>query len=887
MAITRSTPIQQADMQALAVLANDALWPLVNPGGSLVSGWPGHAYSVFSDAPTNTVLADPQPAYSFAGSSSTWLATLNRIRADYWTLIFTAGLGADEILLSPDNIVSGPWVVGVNDEDTFPKGGFPPGNSSLQIPAPNYPLDFLKHAGELIGALNTSFTCYKNVQFCYAENDAPDGITAGVGRQVNFGYGSLTTTPSISYTASLAGHWKCQVWWAFTWTGGGVAPDAPPTASGFTVSATPGAGITWSTAKLCPYMNQVILGDPTYGPVNSGVYALIATIEMDIAAGSQAIDFNITAAPANYALSFGPLITSRLIFSTSDSVSPISAIHPTSPCLIVSAPDMPAGSDFVINGNDSIAFWNIDQPDVKGVWIAKTLPVPGMNVFLDVDMPPYVGAGASDLYHGKAIAVSQTLVSFADFLDNPPTGQPANGDPMWTSSMRQQAEFYSGEITETIYVPGYGDYTFDLGPKYNLISESVQPQAAQWLLRRDTDFVPFDFGFNNTSTGYYAVQLAAADPSNTRLSVNYFNSPVYSTVKSVKIRLVAKGSTKVGWKDGQFQYGDELATKLKIYVNPNGSFPLTSYDFATTNNEVTIDGTRTSDGGMHYLAALKAAGGINIAIQNLTDADVEYDMIFEMDYATNLQRQYFPPWNECFSSVINGTPPGSTSFYGFASLYPTFLGLKPIPQNGYCIFKVRATRMPVQNSAGISITPSSGAEINVILGQNRLAPDNTLSFAPFMDDIISPGAGDTGTGAGDTDMGAGGSGQPAMLTIPANSRDSGDVDVFIPVLGGNELVWQCDDDVIVEAWANWQPVFFATGYGFTSYYINMEISYDVDFNPTAFQFCLAFTNFFDPNQNNTPDWYGTDVYGDNAATHVQFPPSIEIYKDLEACLSLI
>ena len=327
MAITRSTPIQQADMQALAVLANDALWPLVNPGGSLVSGWPGHAYSVFSDAPTNTVLADPQPAYSFAGSSSTWLATLNRIRADYWTLIFTAGLGADEILLSPDNIVSGPWVVGVNDEDTFPKGGFPPGNSSLQIPAPNYPLDFLKHAGELIGALNTSFTCYKNVQFCYAENDAPDGITAGVGRQVNFGYGSLTTTPSISYTASLAGHWKCQVWWAFTWTGGGVAPDAPPTASGFTVSATPGAGITWSTAKLCPYMNQVILGDPTYGPVNSGVYALIATIEMDIAAGSQAIDFNITAAPANYALSFGPLITSRLIFSTSDSVSPISAIH--------------------------------------------------------------------------------------------------------------------------------------------------------------------------------------------------------------------------------------------------------------------------------------------------------------------------------------------------------------------------------------------------------------------------------------------------------------------------------------------------------------------------------------------------------------------------------
>ena len=122
-------------------------------------------------------------------------------------------------------------------------------------------------------------------------------------------------------------------------------------------------------------------------------------------------------------------------------------------------------------------------------------------------------------------------------------------------------------------------------------------------------------------------------------------------------------------------------------------------------------------------------------------------------------------------------------------------------------------------------------------------------------------------------MGAGGSGQPAMITIPANARDTGDMDVFIPVLAGNELVWQCDDDVIVEAWANWQPIFFSSQYGTTSPYSA--------FVATAFQYCLEFANRFDLRISNYP------VFSEASRAKVQFPPSIEIYKDLEACLSLI
>jgi hypothetical protein len=115
------------------------------------------------------------------------------------------------------------------------------------------------------------------------------------------------------------------------------------------------------------------------------------------------------------------------------------------------------------------------------------------------------------------------------------------------------------------------------------------------------------------------------------------------------------------------------------------------------------------------------------------------------------------------------------------------------------------------------------------------------------------------------------------------------VDCWLPVIHGQPLVYKSDTPCLVEAWANWQPIWFASAYSFPAqgFYINDENNYIPNFNPRTFQFCNSFTNFFDPRQTNYPDPYGIDVYGDSAGTHVQYPLSIALYKDLQNCLSLL
>jgi len=390
---------------------------------------------------------------------------------------------------------------------------------------------------------------------------------------------------------------------------------------------------------------------------------------------------------------------------------------------------------------------------------------------------------------------------------------------------------------------------------------------------------------------------------------------------------------------------------------------------------VNIDGTRQSDGGRTYLAQIKATQtfvGFNFAIENPTADDVQFDLIVEFDYAQNPKRQFFPSCYECSGLSLDGTPAGGYVYY---EDYSAFKPPPPVPQSGYCIFKVRATRLPVQDPVtGISKTPATGLlpEVKLTLGQNRLGLDGKLTFAPFIGNLQSPGAGDTDTlvsfllGASDGG-GAGGSGTPYTLTIPANARDSGDVDVFIPVLGGNELVYQLPPmtlgnclvnapglgyvsgqilvpqggvlavagaymnitvdstdaegrvlashvsspgayltpppavncpvssnggtgatfdltltgaaNVILEAWANWQPKFHSNVYGLRTDAFGAPVTPQ----PTAFQFCGAFVNWTRPTDSN----FGFAHSEVTPNPRVQFPLSKEIYNDLEACLNLL
>ena len=143
-------------MQALADLANSVLLPLVN---SVMSAspiiWPSHAYTIndgggYGLTVEHPNMASPQPDYDFSGSSANWVNELNRIRADYWILVFgqfgTDGnyLGQNtldtSVYFSLENASSGPWCVGVNDPITFPMG-----ESQGQLITSNTPQTFFKN----------------------------------------------------------------------------------------------------------------------------------------------------------------------------------------------------------------------------------------------------------------------------------------------------------------------------------------------------------------------------------------------------------------------------------------------------------------------------------------------------------------------------------------------------------------------------------------------------------------------------------------------------------------------------------------------------------------------------------------------------------------------
>jgi hypothetical protein len=451
-----------------------------------------------------------------------------------------------------------------------------------------------------------------------------------------------------------------------------------------------------------------------------------------------------------------------------------------------------------------------------------------MNVFIDQDMPPYIGGyGDEETALGGSIQVG--------IAGNHETHGSAES-PL-ASTMRQAAPF---EIDGN---PDGSDK--DLIDGVNSVQPSISCRPAKWLVRRDTDFVPFELGFNSgISTLIYSSQVSTVGDL-----LLYYDVSVPPNCTGVKIRLLQTGAI-AGWKNGVFQYGEPLAKNLTILVKKTGYPTTTDFDFRTDNNQVNITGAAGSDGGAGYLASV-LNNGFTYAIQNNNEpgTSIAFDVYVELDFGTP-KRVYFPPIGECFSYCLDGTP-GKKPL-----LQSPDLASKPIPQSGYCIFKLRATRLPVANGSGISITPESGAALTITVGQNlnELLQTSHVTFAP----LKNP------------------DGSNMTITIPANARDSGDVAAFIPVLAGNELVYQCSEQVIFEAWANWQPIFFNTQYGTGQYPYDPEYGFNAP-NPSVFTTALSFFNRFNVTKAGYPI----------GATAVQFPLFRELYDDLMVLLGQV
>jgi hypothetical protein len=740
-----------------------------------------------------------------------------------------------------------------------------------------FPVEFSQQ-GELAATVS-GMTTFKNVRFYYSPLELVNDLSIQAGWRAGYGRADGVYSADLAFTVAHEGTLTVYTMWRVTGAAGSNVQPSDFTLTDSTSSA------NWEVREVA-----------------AGYYLLIAKVIMFLSVGDDPTISLGAVAPAGFDFDGGLQSVARLIFDTATNFQTADVIHPNGQGAFISAADMPMDSGFTLNGTAAESLWKLSDVTVKGVWVANTLPVPGMNVYLDQDMPPFV-AQYSDAYrvspgyYDFKVAVGAgwfdaTPASLDGNVENPPTGYPDGVGLPYASSMRQFSVMQKG--TYDTYVLGY---LVSSVPNYNLINSALQPQPTPFLCRRDTDVVPYSLGFNPNES---VTKVSGTAFANKAAALNAF-VPVPENATSIRIRPVESGTGKKAWVDGQISYGTPL-NDLEVYVSKIGSInwndPAT-YDFMIAGPEVLIP----TDGGVGFIESVRGLS-LNIAVLNpsLTD-DVALELIIEIKTGPD-KRQFFPVCRESFSYSIAEWPgllrgaPQDITWDGYVGKLN-----KPVPQNGYCIYKLRATRMPALNAAGIAVTPASGAALTIEVGQNVLQADGSIAFTPFSSPVL--GAGNESSGAGNTNIGAGGAGQDFSIVIPADARDSGDIDVFIPVLSGNEIVWRCEEQIQFEAWVNWQPIFFHSAYGlgptFSDYTAaqNPEIFLQVPSDPylvylfgtfakpTAFKYALNFTNFFDVTNSGylalkSPYDASLTVNG-----YVQFPLSIETINDLTKLLNLL
>lgn len=806
MLVTSGHKITEADLDDLAALANAKLLPVVNAAIAAGTGnWQFDSISYAEDGTINSLsttlrniydifagptpgahrIVNPQPAYTFDLATKNWHDELNRLRGDLMYLVLNSSSpsaltpypGAENIFLSPNAILSGPWVVGVNDPVTFTLVSF--ANSACLFGA----------LGNTIGGTTANvYVAFKNVQFYFVDSIEPtintlralDEIMSG-----RFGRDPSTVGFNINFNSTLAGTFKGIIKIAFHGSG------TPPIISGFTFTNTGTTPIIWSIET-----------------VDGSNWNLVGTMNHAVGAGAGTVNFTATS-PSGYVFNwtgnhedgfttFLNYSVQLILASVAISV-PATGISAQNNVKMISAVDMPANSDFVFNGVHAAPAWSPADPTMLGVWVAKTLPVPGRNIFCDQDMP--------------------------QFLYN------ANGNTV--SSMRQ------------VLSPAVAGF--------NPVLSARPASPTPYQVLRDIDLVSFDIpgsiavnntfaGANGTSFGNGSIEIGPAGVS-------------------LKLLCVASGSGGKFWKNGAIYYGTPLPVTLRIYVSanlvPDPTDP-TTYDFFVDSNNLDLP----PNGPPGYFATI-LNGGFNYTVVNNSPTGLRFDVVEDyLDGVIATQRQYLPPGLESFSYCIDGLP-RKANFTQVGQGDETFpRPKKSIPQSGYTIFRLRATRLPVVGANGVAITPTAGAAIPIVIGTWQLQVDQSMIFVPFQDDL----------------------GNPFTVTIPANARDSGDAAVFWPVLSGNQLVYHCTEQIILEAWVDWQPIFHNRmfGYGFEFFHgspTGRPQGITLVNEPTAFQYALGFENKFDVTYSEYPAGTYPPV--------VQYPITAEVYNDLWNLLNLI
>ena len=300
-----------------------------------------------ADLATLAALANfklaPGTAYVFGASSNDWLTQFNRIRTDLYAKIFDDD--TSPIYQSTAALVSDPQCVGIN-------------------PCPQVADNGKLYLGDALNAMPATgwFPLFKGIKFLYAAID--EDFTFG-NPDINFSIPYLTMA-----TTAAALFWGVKYpGFAPGFTDTGSAPNR--TFSHTFNYVSPVAATLWLVIQI---------------PLTTGGFDT-KTIVQAVAAGSGSVVFSST---GDY--NGVPVITSAEFFwpgTTSEAAATV--IHPGSAGKQLTLTDIASANFlFTLDTVRGCPFVTVNLPSLRGMWLASTLPTPALNVFLDVDFPPYV-----------------------------------------------------------------------------------------------------------------------------------------------------------------------------------------------------------------------------------------------------------------------------------------------------------------------------------------------------------------------------------------------------------------------------------------------------------------------------------------------------------------
>lgn len=648
---------------------------------------------------------------------------------------------------------------------------------------------------------------YKNVSFIYSETDSPGGVT--VNTEIGLGDLQFPTTVLIE-----------------------ARNDQPANQTigrhTFQMLCTQACNITATLIVQLRTINET-LPDPTaqitFGPDAAFSYSLGAwngtsmiitvTITKAIAANtlaSLAMLISVTDPGDEFAFgSFDPLtaqggitwLTGQAGFSlTATAATDTDIIHPGSTGKKVVATPFSTVPVFTL---DSVAMPIVyrESNGVKGVWSANTLPVPAINGFLDQDFAPYIVR--RDLVSGiTAIGLGENDAFITDPL--PPN--------ITDTGMKQFAPMPQSD------------------PKINEARTAITVRPVQWPVIRDTETYPtFDFDYykQNTDT---AQNLAA----NGTFGDWIFLPLINATFKGLAFQFI--NPTPSPMPSVKFYFRTGVVT-----IDPSNPG---TYDFSFTGTSFTIPDDVPAEFQPFYTET-----NFTYLIQDISGVAHQFTFRLQFQFKdTNGNFYSWPLMIPKFQPVTPG-PYLECGSYRFTpgnnqpALFGTLSSL-PIPQYGYCVYRVMARRRPALTTSQVPLAPNATSPITVKLGIMRSGV-----FVQF-----------------------------TTATIAIGRADTGFTSVFWPVMFGAPLVYQCDEALNVTAWVNFQPPLFSSYQGLQFLFANIYPEW-TGVNPG--------------NEYGGPAWFASNwaklefqkIDGNGNLSTVQFPACAEIYNDLEALLSTL